>query len=471
MYCLAVSCPYPYFSGGGKRSFEILKYFSEFEITPILYIPYSDLVFTAALTEIYRLENFSNVLRELERFNVMVPNEIYESLEDISLNIQHHLDFFQKKGICAALSNFKKSIQSTQAFKDNIFFAKKFLAKFVQGNEVDSNELEFVYSLHEPPSFVVTGAFLAKSLKKRLYIQLQLEPFRSLKELIIDDWISRVTFGKQKVFREIVRLLLFISQSAFSFSRHSYSYAFHNNLDGLLAVSEAPLMISGLDSWTNKKGIKVKVVRPGNAVEEKISKKYVDEEERHSLLQKKEDIAVYWARLHSSKGLFDILPVARKLATEGYRLAMIGRFENIGEKKIFFRICEEKNIKNIDYLGWLPREDLFDAVSRSKVLIYPSHSDAFPLVVLEALFLGCSVVTYDIPAIRSVYKGLKPVKIVREYDYKSMAEEAIKMLKRDISKHEEEHLDDNFMNFLKMHSSWRNVAKADIEAIKEMINH
>jgi len=288
---------------------------------------------------------------------------------------------------------------------------------------------------------------------------------------VINDWISRVTFGKQQIFREIIRLILLISQSTFPVSRHSYSYALSNNLDGLLAVSEAPLMISGLDSWANKKGIKMKVVRPGNAVEEDISRKYVNEEERHGLLQKKEDIAVYWARLHSSKGLFDILPVARKLAAEGYRLVMIGRFESIGEKRIFFRICEEKNIKNIDYLGWLPREKLIEVVSRSKVLIYPSHSDAFPLVLLEALFLGCSVVAYDIPAIKSVYKGLKPVKIVSEYDYKAMAEEAIKMLKRDISKHEEEHLDDNFMNFLKIHSSWRNVAKADIEAIREMMNY
>ncbi|MEM4905440.1 MAG: glycosyltransferase [Nitrososphaerota archaeon] len=122
-------------------------------------------------------------------------------------------------------------------------------------------------------------------------------------------------------------------------------------------------------------------------------------------------------------------------------------------------------------MGWLPREKLIEVVSRSKVLIYPSHSDAFSLVVLEALFLGCSVVAYDIPAIRSVYKGLKPVKIMKEYDYKAMAEEAIKILKRDVSKHEEEHLDDNFMNFLKMHSSWRNVAKADIEAIREMMNY
>jgi len=468
MYCLAVGCPYPYIGGGHKRTFEVLKYLSDFEVIPILCIPYSDLIFTVVLEEIHKLGNFIHVLKELERFNVMIPNELYENLENISQNIQHYLDLFQKKGMSAMISSFSKPIQG---FKDNISFAKDFFTRMIQNNRISLSKPKFIYSMDGSPSFVITGAFLAKSLKQRLYIQLQLEPFKSLRELIINDWITRVAFGKQKIFREIVRLLLLISQSTFSFSRHSYSYALHNNLDGLLAVSEAPLMISGLDSWANKKGIKVKVVRPGNAVEEEISRKYADEEERHNLLQKKEDIAVYWTRLHSSKGLFDILPVARKLATEEYRLVIIGRFDNIYEKRIFFRICEEQKLKNIEYLGWLPRKDLFDIVLRSKVLIYPSHSDSFSLVVLEALFLGCSVVAYDIPAIKSVYNGLKPVRIVREYDYKAMAEEAIRILKRDISEHEEEHLDHDFMNFLKLHSSWKNVAKADLNAIKEMIDH
>ncbi|MEM4489380.1 MAG: glycosyltransferase [Desulfurococcaceae archaeon] len=450
------------------RTFEVLKYLNEFENTPILYIPYSDLINTVILEKVYKLERFTKVLKELERFNVKIPIDLYENFENISLNVQNYLDSFQKKGMRAVLSNFRKSINE---FKNNIFFAKDFLRKCMQSNEINPSKLEFVYSMHERWDFVVTGAFLAKSLKKRLYVQLQLEPFKPLREFVIDDWISRVTFGGQKIFREIARLLLLISQPTFLISRYSYSYALGNNLDGLLAVSEAPLITSGLKSWVNEKGIKLKIVRPGNAVDEEISKKYVNEKERRSLLQKKEDIAVYWARLHSSKGLFDILPVARKLATEGYRLVIIGRFDNISEKRIFFKICEEQKLKNIEYLGWLPRKDLFDIVSRSKVLIYPSHSDAFPLVVLEALFLGCSVVAYDIPAIRSVYNGLKPVRIVREYDCKAMAEEAIRILKRDISEHEEEHLDHDFMNFLKLHSSWKNVAKADLDAIKEMMNH
>lgn len=471
MYCLAVGCPYPYISGGGTRAFEILKHFDENGVTPILYIPFSDLASIIYCEKVYGLEKFAQVLKELERFNVKIPSELYETLEKISLDISHYLDCFRKDNMHGAFSSFKKLIQFIRGFKDNISFVKKSLPKLMQDEGINLNKLEFIYSMHECPSFVIAGAFLSKSFKKRLYIQLQLEPFRPLRELTIDDWTSRVTLGKQHISRELARLFLLILQHMFTNPRYSYSYALRNNLDGLLAVSEAPLKISGLDSWAHKKGIKIKIVRPGNAVDEKIFGKYVDENERRRLLREKEDMAVYWARLRSSKGLFDIIPIAKKLSMERYRLTLIGKFDHMVERKIFFRLCREKEIKNVEYLGWLPREELINIVSKSKVLIYPSHSDAFSLVVLEALFLGCSVVAYDIPAIRSVYKGLKPVKIVREHDYKSMAEEAIKILKRDISEHEEEHLDRDFINFLKMHSSWKYVAKADIEAIKEMISH
>ncbi|MCS7135382.1 MAG: glycosyltransferase [Nitrososphaerota archaeon] len=467
MHCLVIAVPYFPHGGAGKRAFEVLKYFTEINFIPILYIPYSDLLFLMVLEELYKLERVDKILKELEHFNVIIPNEIYECIDDIRPNIQHHLDLIRSKHVYGLFLNFKKPIQES---KYNIIYAKKFLAEYIKSKDIPLDKLEFIYSMHEIPSSVITGAFLAKSLKRRLYILLQLEPFKPLKDLVIDDWRFRVMLGRRHISREIVRLLFLILKSVLISSRYSYSYAFYNKvLSGLLAVSEAPLIISGLDSWASERNINVKIVRPGNAVEESFSV-YADEKERCQLFHKKEDVAIYYARLHSSKGLFDIPPIAKKLASEGYRLVIVGDFVNAVEKNIFFRLCKEQGIKNIEYLNWLPREDLLDIVSRSKVLIYPSHLDSFSLVVLEALFLGCSVVAYDIPAIRSIYKDLKPVRIVREYDYRKMAGEAIKILKRDIDEHEEEHLDKDFMNFLKIHSSWRNVAKADIEAIEGMIH-
>ncbi|MCY0882863.1 MAG: glycosyltransferase, partial [Acidianus infernus] len=101
-----------------------------------------------------------------------------------------------------------------------------------------------------------------------------------------------------------------------------------------------------------------------------------------------------------------------------------------------------------------PIEELYDTVSRAKVLIYPSHQDGFSLVVLDTLALGTSIVAYDIPAIRSVYSGLKPVRIVKEYDIKSMARAVNEVLKMSDEEYEIEHNDEEVRKFLDDHSSW-----------------
>ena len=106
------------------------------------------------------------------------------------------------------------------------------------------------------------------------------------------------------------------------------------------------------------------------------------------------------------------------------------------------------DVKNIRYLGYLPDEGLWQVLAKSKVLIYPSHCDVFSLVVLESLFLGNSVVAYNIPAICNVYNNLKAVRVVEEYNWKRMAEEAIKILRMDPEKFAEEHQDKIFS------SSW-----------------
>jgi glycosyltransferase involved in cell wall biosynthesis len=54
-------------------------------------------------------------------------------------------------------------------------------------------------------------------------------------------------------------------------------------------------------------------------------------------------------------------------------------------------------------------------------MIYPSHSDAFSLSILESLALGTSVVAYDIAGPKSVFTDLFAVKFSREFDVLGLA--------------------------------------------------
>ncbi|QIW23735.1 glycosyltransferase family 1 protein [Sulfolobus sp. S-194] len=216
----------------------------------------------------------------------------------------------------------------------------------------------------------------------------------------------------------------------------------------IAAVSSSSLVESGLNG---------KILKPGNAFDPSLLK-YRG--------RGKEDYVVFWSRLNQDKGfpeLPDILKIINKEVKT--KLVVMGKFFDNYNKNLFFKKVKKYGI-NVDYLGFVPKEKLYDIASKAKVLIYPSHVDGFSLVVLEALALGIPVVAYDIPAISSVYGDLNQVKIVKEFDKESMAKEAIKIIK--MSDKEIEDLmnnDEKLLKFLELHSSWDNVA----EAVKNVI--
>jgi len=110
-------------------------------------------------------------------------------------------------------------------------------------------------------------------------------------------------------------------------------------------------------------------------------------------------------------------------------------------------------LRNVKYLGYFKnRDELYQTVSKAKLLIYPSYEDTF-LTVLEALALGLTVVAYDIPAIKYVYGELKPVKIVGRGDVVSLARQAVELLKADAETLSPMLNDEQTTKFIQLHSS------------------
>ncbi|MCL7394507.1 MAG: hypothetical protein LZ169_06800, partial [Thaumarchaeota archaeon] len=102
-YWLVIGNPFPY--GGGKRHvYETLKYYSELGISPILYIPFSDLIIHIFYDIVSRDDVTRKSLRDLERSGVIVPNFIYDMIEQIYDNLPHYLENFRKRGLAWACS-------------------------------------------------------------------------------------------------------------------------------------------------------------------------------------------------------------------------------------------------------------------------------------------------------------------------------------------------------------------------------
>ncbi len=171
--------------------------------------------------------------------------------------------------------------------------------------------------------------------------------------------------------------------------------------------------------------------------------------------KEKENKIIFFARLIYNKGIFE-LPKIMKHIIKYYntRLIIVGKFVYESERKKFFKIVKRLNLEDyIVYKGFLSDDDLYKEISTSKLMIYPSHYDSFSITVSQSLSLNTPVVAYNIAGLK-IYNNFRSVKLVKEFDYKAMAMEAIKILNMDNAY---SLFDDNVNEFIKEHN-WYNVA-------------
>lgn len=195
------------------------------------------------------------------------------------------------------------------------------------------------------------------------------------------------------------------------------------------------------------------LLNPSNAIDSAI-KKYKTEQKYNQI--------IFYARLIYQKGLFDVIYIHKKIVkTVNIKLKISGKFPREFEKNEFFKLVKKLGMETfIEYAGVLSDEELYTELSRSRLMIYPSHSDSFSISVLQALFLHVPVVAYDIPGL-SLYKNFKCVSMVKEFDTESMAEMALNFLNSKENLFDQPEL----LKFIDNHSSWKYVAESHLSAI------
>ena len=125
---------------------------------------------------------------------------------------------------------------------------------------------------------------------------------------------------------------------------------------------------------------------------------------------------------------------------------------------------------NIVYLGFLDEKNLAEYITRTKVFIYPTHEDSFGIVILEAIYFRTPVVTYNILGPKSVFKDVPIVKFVKEYDYKGMAKEALKILNMSDEEYYSFITDKRVDEFIEKFKDWKSIASQYYNDIMSLAN-
>ncbi|BDC18433.1 glycosyltransferase [Acidianus sp. HS-5] len=388
----------PKFAGGGAiHSYEVVKRLSKF--FNVVYYPSSP-VFS------WNREIVLQRAKEIEREGIKVSPEFYSILDD--------QEKFKVRGI------------------------KKFLLSDKIAREVSKRYTVDVDFLYEPDHTSFDIFYLGKSTKFGLTLHEPLFYNNSLRYLrrLIKFYKFNPYTGKGFYTRFLYNELY--SKPKYKRILKKYKPTF------IAAVSKGSLEESGLEG---------EVLFPGNAFDSELLK-----------LRNggKEDYIVFWSRLNQDKGIHEIPDIIKRIQSKlskKVKLILMGRFFDKYNERLFWNKVKKYGL-NVEYLGFVSKERLYDTVSKAKLLIYPTHVDGFSLVVLEALAVGTPVVAYGIPAIRSVYSGLSAVKIVKEFDQEDMSRKACEILSSTEEDIEEITNEPKLLDFLKLHSSWDNVANA-----------
>ena len=378
---------------------------------------------------IFNNEDLSNKIKSLSR-TVNISNVIFDILDKKSFNIEYilkkYIEEIKSEGVVCL---YQPDYFAPHALINTLLRAKsyKYLRKLMYGETVylaDKLKIPSIVEIHG----------LADISFKRLFIKFLKYKIKYKFDFNLFDYKSSIKFGLLDVLH----------------NRITNKLTTDSNIKKILVVSRGVLDYLGI-----KSSEKVEVMVPANAVDEAIT--------NYRRVENKCGYGVFFARLIPFKGVLEIpyiIKYLKKLNVD-LKIKILGKFYDEYTKKKFYDIASELNVEqNIEYLGFVPKQKLYEIVSKAKIMIYPSHSDAFSLSILESIALGTPVIAYDIAGPKSVFNGLPSVIFSKEFDVYELAEKTSKILNLNDFNYTNLLTNQETERFLKQHTSWDNVTIA-----------
>jgi glycosyltransferase involved in cell wall biosynthesis len=421
---LVVANPSPLTGGGGLRAMRSLKEYAKFFNT-YLFIPWG------LWSDMRLLRNSLNFLRELRNTGIRFGG--YSDLPRVLYKLG---EITNSKGI---LENLAIMVPSLVHLK------------------VNAMQYEAVVSLHEVWDTVYAGRVLAEIFNAPSIVLLQLPPFYGSRERL-SNILKALLLWRKSISSSPLEKVLFESEALIRYSLIGYlrRSRYENILRKytlVLSVSKAIPVEMGYE-WLNR----AKNLDPGVSLDEKDLEAMLRVKEN---VREKGNYVIFGGRIGAEKGPIEALIVFKYVSKRfsDLKLVITGGMAIQTYLRIK-RICRKLGMENkVIFTGFVPREKRFEIVAKAKLMLYPSHVDAFPYAVLESLYLGTPVVAYKIPAIEIYYSRSPGVELVEEWDLEALAIKTMDLLERKVEVIE-----------LPKIKSWKEVMSEEVEIISKLMS-
>ena len=131
---------------------------------------------------------------------------------------------------------------------------------------------------------------------------------------------------------------------------------------------------------------------------------------------------VFFARISRDKGVKDLIDAINIIKKDrpNVKACIIGGNKN----NVFNDYSREQGLEdNIEWTGRLDtREDVHNKAIEGRLSVLPTYHDINPGTIIESMFLGIPVVTYDIPANVEINENGEAIKLVEYKNVTQLAE-------------------------------------------------
>ena len=157
---------------------------------------------------------------------------------------------------------------------------------------------------------------------------------------------------------------------------------------------------AGIKNYLAKKGCRKEFYSVRNGIDIKMLKSVPEEEKKYD--------ACFFGFLRPSKGLYDIVPIWRRVCNKNpeAKLLIIGGMLQI-YREFLDKEMARNNLKNnvilTDYIG--DKSQAIKLMKQSRIFISPSQEEGWGITIMECLACGLPGVIWNLPSYEKILKG------------------------------------------------------------------
>ncbi len=106
---------------------------------------------------------------------------------------------------------------------------------------------------------------------------------------------------------------------------------------------------------------------------------------------------IYVGHIIKNKGVFELVKACKHISNLK-ELILIGPYEEAVKRELI-NISGDEGNRWLKFMGQIKIEKVIDYMKSAPILLLPSYTEGFPMVILEGMALGCAIVATDVGAI------------------------------------------------------------------------